>query len=96
MEYSFANEKFEKRFVVVGRENGCKKCKDLRFFLDFGLDGKFNDDICKVYEETEPEKYSKLIEATSVMELPLVIDAENGNFVTGFNPAELMSILQAG
>lgn len=91
--YTFANQEFETKFIIVGKEEGCGKCKNLKSFLTNAMEGRYDDQITNVMLEKDPERYDSLVQATGSMSLPIMIDTENGNFITGFNVPEVLEIL---
>lgn len=95
MEYTYANENFDKKILFVGKLQGCPKCSNLKTFLQFGLEGQFDDDIKFVMKEENPELYDTLIAETGTMELPLLINAKTGAHFTGFNPGQTIELFEA-
>lgn len=95
MTYEYAGKEFNTRFLVVGKEQGCKYCNNLKSFLEFGLEGKFDSQITIVNLETNPEDYELVIGETGAMSLPVVLDISENKYITGFNPPELTDLLRA-
>lgn len=90
-----ANSKYNTKFIIVGKEEGCPNCKNLESFLQYAMQGKYDDQITKVTKESNPEDYDTLIGQTGAMSVPVIINTENDKFITGFNTPDVVSFLKA-
>ena len=89
----YADKDFGTRFVVVSKENGCRYCNDLKTFLKHGVEGKYDDSITFVTLEGNPETYNHLVQHTGLMGLPILIDTQTEKTINGFNPGQVMGLL---
>lgn len=92
--YKYIGEEFDTRFLVVGKEEGCSNCDNLTSFLQYGVQGEFDEKITTIKLETNPKGYDKVVAETGAMSLPIIVDIETGKHITGFNPPELMELLK--
>lgn len=92
--YKYISKEFDRRFLVVGKEAGCSNCKNLESFLQYGLDGKYDDQITNITLESNEEDYNAIVEETKAMSVPIIVDLETGEHITGFNPPEVMELLK--
>lgn len=93
MELNYAGEKFNTKFVMVGKENGCIKCKNLKSFLTNAMEGRYDNQITQVMQESNEDLYDVLVAETGALSLPIFIDIENNKFITGFDVPEVLEIL---
>lgn len=91
---NYENIGFKTKYVVVGKKVGCSKCNDLNSFLEYGVNGKFDSVISRVTKEDHSETYDEIVEKTGAMSLPIILNVPSGNFITGFNPPEIMEFIQ--
>lgn len=84
-----------KKFIIVGKEEGCPNCKNLQSFLEFGLNGEYDSQITKFTKESNPKEYEAVIGQTGAMSVPVVVNTETGHFISGFNPGELTALLRS-
>lgn len=93
MKLNYAGEEFETKFVMVGKENGCVKCKNLKSFLTNAMEGRYDNQITQVMLEKDEKMYDVLVAETGAFSLPIFIDVENNKFITGFDVPEILEIL---
>lgn len=94
MKYNYINKEFDTKFLVVGKEKGCSSCDNLKAFLKHGVQGKYDDEITNINFETNPEDYQAVIDETGAMRIPVIVNTETGDFVTGFDLPELLKLLR--
>lgn len=92
--YKYIGKEFDRRFLVIGKEVGCSNCKNLESFLQYGLDGEYDDQITNITLESNEEDYNAVVEETKAMSVPIIVDLETGEHITGFNPPEVMELLK--
>lgn len=93
MKFNYAGESFDTKFVMVGKENGCIKCKNLKSFLTNAMEGRYDNQITQVMIEKDEKMYDTLVAETGALSLPIFIDVENNKFITGFDVPEVLEIL---
>ncbi|NMA72545.1 MAG: hypothetical protein GX961_11605 [Firmicutes bacterium] len=91
--YKYIGKEFDRRFLVVSKEVGCSNCKNLESFLQYGLDGKYDDQITNITLESNEEDYNAVVKETGAMSVPIIVDLETGKFISGFNPPEVVELL---
>lgn len=84
-----------KKFVIAGKEEGCPNCKNLNSFLEYGLNGEYDSQITKITKESNPKEYDTIIGQTGAMSVPVIVLTITGDFITGFNPGELTTLLKS-
>lgn len=92
---NYANVEFETKYVIAGKKVGCSNCNNLNSFLEYGVNGKFDSVISKITKEDHSEIYDRVVEKTGAMSLPIILNVSTGDFITGFNPPEIMEFLQS-
>lgn len=95
MKYTYVGKEFDTRFLVVGKAAGCSACNNLTSFLQYALEGEFDNQITKLTLEANPEEYDAVVEKTGAMSLPIIVDLENENFISGFTPPEVTGLLRS-
>lgn len=93
--YNYVGKEFDTRFLIIGKAEGCKYCNNLNSFLIHALEGEFDEQIKKVNFEEDPNVYNAVVEKTGAMSLPIIVDLSNENFISGFNPPEIIEILNS-
>lgn len=81
------------KFVIASREVGCSNCNNLKAFLQYGLDSKYENDITFVTKESNSKEYDELIDKTGAMGVPVIFNTENDKWISGFNPPEIQNFL---
>lgn len=92
--YKYIGKEFDRRFLVIGKEVGCSNCKNLESFLQYGLDGKYDDQITNITLESNEKDYDAVVKETGAMSVPIIVDLESGKHITGFNPTEVIELLK--
>lgn len=91
--YTYAERKFNTRYLVVGKEVGCKQTKRLHQFLNDVLDGDFNSEITTVNEETNKIDFDAVMAHTKAKKTPVLVDLETGKHLAGFKIPKLAKFL---
>lgn len=94
MEYNYAGKQFDTKFLVVGKKSGCKYCTHLNIFMENAMENKFADVTTKVTLEENEDIYDAVVAETGAMELPIIVNLETGEHITGFNPPEVMEFFE--
>lgn len=93
--YKLNDKEFPTKFVLASKEEGCIKCKNIKSFFLHALEGKFDDQITIFNKETNETEYDFIIETTQSQSLPVLVNLETGEHITGFNPPEIMEIMHS-
>lgn len=89
--YTYYDKEINTKILILSKEVGCKYCSQLDMFLNYALEGRFNDQITKVY----PGDYYDLItQGEGFLALPVIINLETGESLTGFDPTQVIQILE--
>lgn len=59
--------------VLLLTKNDCPQCNQLKMFLKFGLNGKYDSDIEVVNKELNQERFDELTKQYNVLTLPTFI-----------------------
>lgn len=90
MKHTYVGTEFDTKFLIVGKKSGCKYCNHLNVFMENAMENKFADASTKVTFEDNENIYDAVVAETGAMELPIIVNLETGNHITGFNPPEIM------
>jgi len=83
----------ETKFAVASKAEGCSKCSQLEMFLNLALGGQHNDDITFAKQEVDIELYDEIKDKTGAMSLPIILNCETGEHISGFDPSALVAFL---
>lgn len=94
MGYKYIGKEFDTRFLVASKEVGCSNCDNLTNFLKYGVNGEYDDRITKVTLESNTEDYDAVVKETGAMSVPIIVDLETGEHISGFNPPDIMNLMK--
>lgn len=83
----------ETKFAVASKADGCIKCAQLEMFLNRALGGQYNDDITFAKQEVDIELYDEIKDKTGAMSLPIILNCETGEHISGFDPSTVIVFL---
>lgn len=63
--------------VILLTKNDCPQCNQLKMFLKFGLNSKYDNDIQIVNKEANAEEFEKLASLHNVLTLPTFIAGDD-------------------
>lgn len=63
--------------VILLTKNDCPQCNQLKMFLKFGLNSKYDNDIKIVNKEADAEEFEKLASKHGILTLPAFIAGDD-------------------
>lgn len=91
--YEYIGKTFDKRYLIAGLESGCKQTKRLDEFLDLVLEGDFEDQITRIYKESNFEDFKAVVALTKAKKTPVLVDLKTGKHLAGFKIPKLAKFL---
>lgn len=78
--------------VYLLTKNDCTQCAQLKMFLKFGLNNKYEPDITIVNQEDDVEMFDKLAAEHGILTLPAMI--ANNEALTKTQPSAVLRFLE--
>lgn len=78
--------------VYLLTKNDCTQCAQLKMFLKFGLNNKYEPDITIVNKEDNQEMFDRLTAEYGIHTLPAMI--ANGEALTRTQPSPVLTFLE--
>ncbi|MFA7417579.1 MAG: hypothetical protein WCZ19_03465 [Acholeplasma sp.] len=78
--------------VYLLTKNDCTQCAQLKMFLKFGLNNKYEPDITIVNKEDNVEMFDKLTSEYGILTLPAMI--AGGEALTRTQPSPVLTFLE--
>lgn len=78
--------------VYLLTKNDCTQCAQLKMFLKFGLNNKYEQDITIVNKEDDTELFDKLISQYGILTLPAMVS--DGEALTRTQPSPVLTFLE--
>lgn len=86
--------KNQTKFIIASKESGCANCTNLENFLKYALNGEYDDEITKVTKESNSKAYETLIAQTGSMSVPVIVNTETGEHISGFDATAVVTFLK--
>lgn len=93
--YNFYGKEIDSKILILSKGASCKYCVQLDMFLTMALDNQYADKVSKVLEEEDQEFYDLVVKEENFLQAPMIINLETKESSTGFNPGEVLRILQS-
>jgi len=78
--------------VILLTKNDCPQCQQLKMFLKYGLNNKYEQDIKIVNKETDTLEFNELTSKYGILSLPAFIS--NSEILTNTQPTSVVAFLE--
>lgn len=78
--------------VILLTKNDCPQCQQLKMFLKYGLNNKYEQDIKIVNKETDTLEFNELTSKYGILSLPAFIS--NSEILTNTQPTPVVAFLE--
>lgn len=93
--YNFYDKQLDSKILILSKGAGCKYCTQLNMFMDMALDKEYNDKVVKILEDEDKEFYDRVVAGEQFMQAPMMINLETGEKLSGFDPSQVIKMLQS-